>query len=253
MENFKSKTVVITGGTKGIGLDITDAFLKAGADVFTGSRNDDKEFREKCPEAHFIQTDVRSYEQVRNLVDKAVNQTERLDVFINNAGISIWKSLEKITEEFWSLIIDTNLKGVLWGCKAAVTHLRESGVIINIASLAGKRGSVNNSVYVASKFGVVGITQALAKELGPRGIRVNSICPVYVNTESLLCNLSGDHPDVGEMEPQAFLDEWGSKNAALKRLPTGEECANLCLFLASEKASAITGQNINVDCGVLPQ
>lgn len=253
MEEFKDKTVIITGGTKGIGLDIVEAFLEEGARVFVGSRSDSEAFRERCPSACFVQTDVRSYEQVGNLVDEAVKRTGRLEVFVNNAGVSIWKSLDKIDEKFWSLLIDTNLKGALWGCKAAAGHLKKGGVIINVASLAGKRGSVNNSVYVASKFGMVGITQALAKELGPRGIRVNGVCPVYVNTESLLSNLSGDHPEVGTMKPQEFLTNWGEKNAALKRLPTGKECANFCIFLASDKASAITGQNINIDCGVLPQ
>ena len=93
---------------------------------------------------------------------------------------------------------------------------------------------------------MIGLTQALAKELGPRQIRVNGVCPVYVNTDELLNNLSGDHPEIGDQEPQSFLDAWGKKNAALQRLPSGEECADLCLYLASDKASAITGQNINL-------
>jgi NAD(P)-dependent dehydrogenase (short-subunit alcohol dehydrogenase family) len=252
MFNFSGKTVVITGGTKGIGADITKAFLKANANVFIGSRSDGKDLDQKFAGAVFIKTDVRVFSQVDHLIGEAVRQSGRLDIMVNNAGISIWRSVDHIDEEFWSLLIDTNLKGTMWGCKAASKHLKSGGAIINMVSIAGKRGSVNNSVYVASKFGQLGMTQALAKELGPRNIRVNGICPVYVNTDSLLSNLSGDHPDVGTMDPQEFLNSWGEKNAALKRLPTGPECANLCLFLASEAASAITGQNINVDCGVLP-
>jgi len=253
MDDLNKKTVVITGGTRGIGIDICKEFIKVGCKVFVGSRSNNDYFRNTCSDATFVQTDVRSYDQVKKLTDIAVEKTGKLDIFVNNAGISIWKKLESVSEEFWSLLLDTNLKGVMWGCKAASYHLKKGGTIINVASIAGKRGSVNNSVYVASKFGVVGLTQALAKELGPRGIRINSICPVYVNTESLLNNLSGDHPDVGKMEPQNFLNDFARKNAALQRLPTGQECANFCLFLASDKASAITGQNINVDCGVLPQ
>lgn len=253
MKELKGKTVVITGGTKGIGLDICRGFIERECNVFVGSRNENSEFRKTCADAVFVPTDVRFFDQVVKLIDRAVQETGKLDVFINNAGISIWKKLEHVTDEFWSLLIDTNLKGTIWGCKAAAQYLQSGGVIVNVASLAGKRGSVNNSVYVASKFGMVGITQALAKELGPKGIRVNSICPVYVNTTSLLSNLSGDHPDVGTMEPQEFLNQWGEKNAALKRLPTGKECANVCVYLASNMASAVTGQNINVDCGVLPQ
>jgi len=253
MGQFSKKTVIVTGGTKGIGLDIARAFIEEGAAVYVGSRSFNEEFQEKCPEARFYQTDVRHFSQVENLVKEAAKETGHLDVMVNNAGISIWKSLARIDEEFWSLLLDTNLKGALWGCKAAAQYLGTGGAIINVASLAGKRGSINNSAYVASKFGMIGLTQALAKELGPKGIRVNGICPVYVNTESLLENLSGEHPEVGDMAPQEFLDQWGARNAALGRLPTGRECAELCLFLASEKASAVTGQNINVDCGVLPQ
>lgn len=253
MERYEGKTVVVTGGTKGIGLDIVEGFLQEGADVFVGSRNDNEEFHKRCPKAVFVKTDVRIREQVANLVAKASETSGQVDVLVNNAGISIWKTLDKITEEFWDLLHDTNLKGAMWGCQLAAEKMPEGSTIVNVASLAGKRGSVNNSVYVSSKFGMVGLTQALAKELGPKGIRVNSICPVYVNTTALLSNLSGDHPDVGDSDPQAFLDAWGSKNAALRRLPTGKECADFCLYLASENASAITAQNINVDCGVLPQ
>ena len=253
MGQFSKKTVIVTGGTKGIGLDIVRLFIEEGATVYVGSRNDNEAFREKCSSASFVQTDVRYFDQIKNLVDEAVKHTGQLDVMVNNAGISIWKSLDRIDEEFWSLLVDTNLKGAFWGCKMAAQYLGIDGAIVNVASLAGKRGSVNNSAYVASKFGMVGLTQALAKELGPRGIRVNGICPVYVNTDSLLENLSGDHPEVGDTSPQEFLDQWGAKSAALGRLPTGRECAELCLFLASDRASAITGQNINVDCGVLPQ
>ena len=253
MFEFSGKTVVVTGGTKGIGLSITKKFLDAGANVFVGARHKTKELGVLGSKVKFVKTDVRDLAQMKQLVTFAFEATQKLDIFINNAGISIWKSIDHVDEEFWNMIIDTNLKGCFWGCKAASEKLTEGGVIINIASIAGKRGSANNSVYVASKFGVVGLTQALAKELGARGIRVNSICPVYVKTKELLSNLSGDHPEVGDITPEVYLDEFASKNAALKRLPLAEEIADACLFLASPYASAITGQNINVDCGVLPQ
>ncbi len=253
MTDFSNKTVVITGGTKGIGLAIAEKFCEAGASIFVGARHPQKALAKLCPRAHFIKTDVRHIEDVRGLVDSAVQKTGRLDVFINSAGVSIWCSIVNAEEKFWDTIIDTNLKGCFWGCKAASERFADGGVIINIASLAGKRGSKNNSVYCASKFGVVGLTQALAKELGERNIRVNSVCPVYVKTDELLKNLSGDHPEIGEGDPEQFLRDWALRNAALQRIPSAEEVANACLFLASPLASAITGQNINVDCGVLPQ
>jgi len=248
-----NRTVVVTGGTKGIGLEIVRAFLAKGDRVFAAARSEVDGFGAQAPGAEFVRTDVRQRQEMEALMDRATKDSGRVDVMINNAGISIWKKLSGIDEEFADLLLETNLKGALWGCQAAAARMSNGGVIINVASLAGKRGSANNSVYCASKFGMVGLTQALAKELGPAGIRVNGVCPVYVNTQSLLTNLSGDHPEVGEMKGQAFLDQWGSRSAALQRLPTGEECASLCVYLASEAAGAITGQNINVDCGVLPQ
>jgi 3-oxoacyl-[acyl-carrier protein] reductase/meso-butanediol dehydrogenase/(S,S)-butanediol dehydrogenase/diacetyl reductase len=150
-------------------------------------------------------------------------------------------------------MIDTNLKGTFWGCKVASENLSAGGCIINISSLAGKRGSANNSVYCASKFGVNGLTQALAKELGPRGIRVNAVCPVYIQTKGLVEALSDKRSPTQGEDIESYLEKFAAENAALKRLPTGEEVAEMCLFLASDEASATTGQCINVDCGVLPQ
>ena len=150
-------------------------------------------------------------------------------------------------------MIDTNLKGAFFGCRAAAEHLGKGGCIVNISSLAGKRGSAKNSVYCASKFGVNGITQALAKELGARGIRVNAICPVYVQTDGLLEALEAEDAPPGGVAVDVYLKDFAASQAALKTLPTGEEIGQACLFLASEGSSAITGQCINVDCGVLPQ
>jgi 3-oxoacyl-[acyl-carrier protein] reductase/meso-butanediol dehydrogenase/(S,S)-butanediol dehydrogenase/diacetyl reductase len=150
-------------------------------------------------------------------------------------------------------MIETNLKSVLFGAQVAAQNLMKGGVILNISSLAGKRGSANNSVYCAAKFGVNGITQALAKELGPRGIRVNAICPVYINTPGLKSALQDPNSPAQGRDIQGYLKKFARGQSALGRLPEAREVANLCLFLASPAASAITGQCINVDCGVLPQ
>jgi NAD(P)-dependent dehydrogenase (short-subunit alcohol dehydrogenase family) len=123
---------------------------------------------------------------------------------------------------------------------------------VNISSLAGKRGSANNAAYCAAKFGVNGLTQALAKELGAAGIRVNAVCPVYVRTDGLLEALSDPESPTGGHDIAAYLDEFSRSQSALKVLPTGDQVAAACLFLASEAAGAITGQCVNVDCGVLP-
>ena len=160
--------------------------------------------------------------------------------------------IEEIDDEFFDHLIDTNLKSVIWGCKSAVSAMNENGAIINISSLAGKRGSSNNAVYCATKFGVNGVTQSLAKELGPRGIRVNALCPVLVKTDGLMAALREDYSP-GTGDPESFLETFLKSNAALGRLPTSLEVGQTALFLAGDQATAITGQCINVDCGVFPQ
>jgi 3-oxoacyl-[acyl-carrier protein] reductase/meso-butanediol dehydrogenase/(S,S)-butanediol dehydrogenase/diacetyl reductase len=158
--------------------------------------------------------------------------------------------LEKITEQFWQEMLDVNAKSVLFGCQQAAKALGAGGNILNISSLASKRGTANNSVYCAAKFAVNGITQALAKELGPRQIRVNAVCPVLVSTPGLIEAL---HDPAGPAQgaPAEFLSSFARSNSALGTLPTAEQVAEFCCLLVS--ASAVTGQCINVDCGVLPQ
>jgi NAD(P)-dependent dehydrogenase (short-subunit alcohol dehydrogenase family) len=253
MIDFSNKTVVVTGGTKGIGVEIVRRFSGLGANVVAGARTEGDIAELLGPMVAFRPVDVRDLEQMRCLTSFAIERFGHVDVFVNSAGLSIWRTLDKVDSDFFDAIMDTNLKGCYWGCKAAAEVLQSGGCIINVASLAGKRGSVNNSVYCASKFGVVGLTQALAKELGPRGIRVNSVCPVYVRTDALLANLTNDHPEVGDKSPESFLEFWAKQNCPLGRLPETGEIADLCVYLASPMASALTGQNINIDCGVLPQ
>lgn len=249
---MRQKTVVVTGGNRGIGLDITEAFVNAGYFVVVGARQEAGLGRRFGDRVAFVSTDVRDETAHRNLVECAVQKNGRLDVYINNAGLSEWRPISEIDEDFFELLIDTNLKGAFWGCKAAIAAMSEGGVIVNISSIAGKRGSANNSAYCASKFGMNGLTQALAKEVGSRGIRVNAVCPVLIPTEGLVEALRSQHSPA-KSDPDGFMSRFAADNAALKRLPSGPEVAALCVFLVSEAASAITGQCINVDCGVFPQ
>ena len=247
------KTVVITGGGKGIGAEIARVFHQAGFRVVIGSRSDSGLAAELGGRALFHLTDVCQPQQLRGLMQAALAWSGRLDVVINNAGYSQWRPAAQVDEAFWDQMIDTNLKGVFFGCQAAGEHLQAGGCIVNVSSLASKRGSANNSVYCASKFGVNGITQALAKEWGKRGIRVNAVCPVYVRTAGLLEALVGEDAPPRGKEVETYLQDFAAGNAALGRLPTGAEVGQACLFLASPAASAITGQCLNVDCGVMPQ
>ena len=248
-----TRTVLITGGSRGIGGAITRAFHNAGDHVVVASRNDTGLVDSLGARAHFVETDVRHPDELRAAVDAATQWGGGLDILVNNAGYSAWRALEEIDEVFWNDMVDTNLKSVLFASQAAAGCLPEGGSIVNVSSLAGKRGSANNSVYCATKFGVNAVTQALAKELGPRKIRVNAVCPVYVRTEGLTEALTQKGaPPRGE-DLTSYLAEFASNHTALGVLPTDDQVAATCVFLASKAAAAITGQCLNVDCGVLPQ
>jgi 3-oxoacyl-[acyl-carrier protein] reductase/meso-butanediol dehydrogenase/(S,S)-butanediol dehydrogenase/diacetyl reductase len=246
------KTVLITGGSRGMGKKIAQHFLENGYHIIIAARN---KYELDFPEDRclFVQTDVRDPASLDQAVAAAIKWKGQLNVLINNAGYSAWKPLAEIDEAFWDDMINTNLKGVLFGSKAAAAVMKAGDTIINISSLAGKRGSANNSVYCASKFGVNGITQALAKELGAKGIRVNAVCPVYIRTAGLEEALNKENSPSKGAELTGFLDDFAKSQTALGVLPTDEQVAATCFFLASTAAGAITGQCINVDCGVMPQ
>jgi 3-oxoacyl-[acyl-carrier protein] reductase/meso-butanediol dehydrogenase/(S,S)-butanediol dehydrogenase/diacetyl reductase len=245
-----SRTVIITGGTKGIGAAIATYFHAKGDSVLVGARQDNGFAATLSQRARFQSADATRPNDHARLVDAALEWTGRLDIYINNAGQSQWMPVEKITEQFWQDMLDVNAKGVLFGCQQAARALKPGGCILNISSLAAKRGTANNSVYCAAKFAVNGITQALAKELGPRGIRVNAVCPVLVPTPGLIDALK-DKASPAQGSPADFLASFAKANAALGALPSAEQVAEFCYLLAG--ATAVTGQCINVDCGVLPQ
>jgi len=247
-----SRTVIITGGSKGIGLGLVQTFASNGYKVVSGSRS----FLNEVPNEidtniKQIKIDVKNKGDHIKLVKTALEWTGRLDCYINNAGYSEWRDLQSIDDPFLTDIFQTNLFGYFWGAQAAMTEMTVGGSILNISSLAAKRGTSNNSAYSATKFGVTGLTQSLCKELGPKGIRVNAVCPVLVETPGLITALNSDKSPAA-LDSSKFLNDFAKSQSALGRLPTINEVAELCLFLSSEKASGITGQSINIDCGVLP-
>ena len=247
-----SRTVVITGGSKGIGWGLVQTFASNGYKVVSGSRSFINEVpKQIVANIKQIEVDVKNTEDHIKLVKTALEWTGKLDCYVNNAGYSEWRDLQSIDEPFLTDIFQTNLFGYFWGAKAAMTAMTVGGSILNISSLAAKRGTSNNSAYSATKFGVTGLTQSLCKELGPKGIRVNAVCPVLVETPGLIAALNSNKSPAG-LDSSKFLNDFAKNQSALGRLPTINEVAELCLFLSSEKASGITGQSINIDCGVLP-
>ena len=251
MSLAKRRVVAITGGTRGIGRAVAERFSRLGDAVAVCSRSPRDPSLPK--EILHYRVDVRRREELHAFIKAVLKQFGSLDVLVNCAGVSRWRAVEELDEAFVEEVIETSVLGTLWGCTVAAPVLSRDGCIVNVSSLAGKRGSANNSAYCAAKFAVNGMTQALAKELGPRGIRVNAVCPVYVETEQLLAALAEPASPARGQDVGAYLASFASTQTALGRLPKAEEIAEAVAFLASPAASAITGQCLNVDCGTLPQ
>ena len=244
------KTVVITGGSVGIGLTLVKKYLEADYRVVSISR---REFEILSPNHHHLSADLSNWKSAQEICSKIRAHHGKLDVLINNVGKSQWMPLEKIEADFFSEMMALNVGSYLSVSQGLLPIMERNSCIINISSLAAKRGTPNNSVYCATKFAINGITQALAKELGPKGIRVNALCPVLIRSEGLEKALLEEYSPAFSSGVDSFLKNFTESQTALRSLPTGEDVANFALFLSSQEASAITGQCINVDCGVLPQ
>lgn len=248
--SLSARTIIVTGGSKGIGLDIANYFSSLGDKVVIGSRSKPLQSCTKNLIHHYLDASVES--SISDFITYASSISGSIDVLVNNAGLSRWESINNISYEFLDLIFRTNLFSCFFTTKYSIPFMSPGSSIVNISSIAGKRGSSNNSAYVASKFALNGFTQSMAKELGTFNIRVNSICPVLISTPGLLDALS-DPSSPAKGDPMSFLSTFTETQSALGRLPSGLDVAKFCYFLASNDASSITGQNINLDCGVFPQ
>ncbi|HWP78918.1 MAG TPA: SDR family oxidoreductase [Candidatus Nitrosotenuis sp.] len=186
------KVAIVTGASMGIGLATAELFVKKGMNVVIAS-SDENRIRKAAQEIQkttgnfvtSIQADVRNHSDVERLVQLTLNEFGRIDVLVNNAGVAVVKPLIETTDHEFERVIDTNLKGVFYCCKAVLPHMiaQKSGYIINISSGAGKVGFADLSIYCASKFGVIGLTESLAKEVLHYGIKVIAICPGAVATQ----------------------------------------------------------------------
>lgn len=251
MARLDGKIAVITGGAKGIGKQIALTLAAEGADIVLGDVDIDemetaaKEIRDSGRTAITVEANVARKADVDNLVDAAIRNFGKIDIMVNNAGISSRQnSLLKTTEEDWDVIHSVNLRGVFLCVQAAARIMveRKYGKIINIASVAGVLVSPGAPLtYSVAKAGVVHMTRVCARELGPHGINVNAIAPGFIITS---LTRSGRTPE-----------EWGrmvegrKKLAALGRVGETQDIANLALFLASDESSFITGQIISADGG----
>ena len=277
MSEFDGKVVLITGcgRVRGMGRALSVAFARAGADIVatdlapSGTRNENEEGLEEIRvgwkgleslvteieglgrRAHTTVGDVSRAADAERFVAEALGRFGRVDVLVNNAAAPhgadrrlVWET----PEEAWDLVLDVNLKGTFLMSRAVIPHMvaRRSGRIVNLASVAGKRGTARRGAYTASKFGVIGLTQVMAQELAAHGVTVNAICPGSVDT-SRRESTSRRERALAERDPGAPV---------MGLPPTGrvarpDDIARLALFFASAQSDHITGQAWNVDGGAV--
>lgn len=235
---LENKVAVVTGGAKGIGMEIAKAFAKEGAIVIAADMGD-MAYEEK--NVHGYKLNVTDSEGCKAFFDEIISKFGKIDILVNNAGITKDAMTRKMTDEQWDAVINVNLKGVfnLTRYVGPQMEVQGSGSIINISSVVGLFGNIGQANYAATKAGVIGLTMTWAKEFARKGaqVRVNAIAPGYVMT------------DILKTVPQELLDGF-AKLTMLGRLGQPEEVAKVALFLASDDASYITGQTISVNGGM---
>lgn len=235
---LEGKVCVVTGGANGIGAEMSKLFAENGAKVIAADMGDLTYAAENVEGYKLNVTDPKGCETLFNFV---LEKYGKIDVLVNNAGITRDALTHKITDDMWNMVIDVNLKGVFNLTKFVGPHMMASGSgsIINISSVVGEYGNVGQANYAATKAGVIGLTKTWAKEFARKGaaVRVNAIAPGYVMT------------DILKTVPQDLLDKF-AKKTMLGRLGQPEEVAKVALFLASDDASYVTGHTLSTNGGM---
>jgi 3-oxoacyl-[acyl-carrier protein] reductase len=246
MKLLENKVAVVTGATRGIGKGIVTKFAEQGAHIaFTYVSSDEKaraledELKAYGVNAKGYKSDASDFQAAQEFIDSVVKDFERIDVIVNNAGITRDGLLMRMSEENWDAVINTNLKSVFNITKAALRTLlkQRNGSIINMGSVVGIEGNAGQANYAASKAGIIGFSKSVAQELGSRNIRCNVIAPGFIETEMTA--------ELGD----EVKNEW-IKQIPLGRPGTPEDVANVALFLGSDLSSYVSGQVIPV-CGAM--
>ena len=242
---LEGKVALITGSAQGIGKAIALLLASHGADIVVSDINIEKaqetkrEIEELGRRSMAIKVDVSRLEEVEHMVEEIIKEFGKIDILINNAGITRDKLILRMTEEDWDLVINVNLKGTFNCTKAVIKYMsrQKSGKIVNIASVVGEMGNPGQANYSASKAGVIGFTKTIAREYAQRGINVNAIAPGYIETPMTEVLPDKVREDLKRMIP-------------MERLGKPEDVAQAVLFLVSEASNYITGQVLNVNGGI---
>lgn len=246
-ESGESRQVaVVTGATRGIGRAIAIRLAEDGFDVVINYRGDvgpaeelAREIEAAGGKSHAIKADVTKADDVASLIEGAINAFGKVDVLVNNAGITRDTLIMRMSEDDWDAVLETNLKGAFLCSKAVIRPMmrQRSGSIVNVSSVVGLVGNAGQANYAAAKAGMIGMTKTLAKEVGSRGIRVNAVAPGFIETR------------LTDVLPEN-LKEGAKEQVALKRFGTPEEVAGAVAFLVSSSAAYITGNVLSVDGGL---
>ncbi len=238
---LKDKVAIITGAAKGIGFATAQRFAQEGAKVMIADIGLEalKAAALQIPSSEAYVMNVTDRASIQAAVDQIMQRHGHIDILINNAGITQDARLVKMTEAQFDTVIDVNLKGVFNCTQIVVPHMLElgSGAVVNASSVVGIYGNFGQTNYSATKFGVIGFTKTWARELGPKGIRVNAVCPGFIATEMV------------KAMPENILKDI-ERRSWLGRLGTPEEMANVYLFLASDEASYVNGVAFEASGGI---
>ncbi len=246
----RDQVALVTGAAKGIGKGCALVLAQHGFQIAVADLDEPAgeataaQIGSLGVQSRFVRCDVSQHEQVKDLIASVVESFGRLDILINNAGYHISKSVEQTSEQEWDYIINTNLKSVFLCSKYAIPHLRKTrGTIVNMSSMVGLVGQPNAGAYSATKGGIIAMTKGMALDLASDGIRVNCICPGWVQTP-LVEDWFGQQPDPEGARKYIYGQH------PLGRISTIEEIGRAALFLCSEESSSVTGVALPVDGGV---
>ncbi len=247
MSSFIDQTVIVTGGNTGIGKEICLHFAALKANVVINYLFEEEKAIELLSNIEklgakgiIVKGDVSIFEEAKNIIDTAIKTFGKVDILVNNSGITRDNLMMRMSEDEFDSVINVNLKGTWNMCKNVTRHMlkNRSGKIINIASVVGIMGNAGQANYVASKAGIIGLTKSLAKEFGSRGVTCNAVAPGFIQTK-MTDSLTEE------------VKEYYLKQIPLNKFGNPQDVANAVTFLAGDKASYITGQVISVNGGMI--